>query len=78
MLKHVFPGCIKEYSIYSAEELSASVMKISKRLGGDRTREAIDAIESGDFARAIGITLQYYDKAYLFGLKRKQEKKFII
>jgi tRNA 2-selenouridine synthase len=68
------PRLIKEYSVYSAEELLASVLKISKRLGGDRTREAVDAIESGDFARAIGITLQYYDKAYLFGLKRKPEK----
>ena len=68
------PRLIEEYSGYSAEELSASVMKISKRLGGDRTREAVDAIEGGDFARAIGITLQYYDRAYLFGLKRKPEK----
>ena len=68
------PRLIEEYSCYSAEELTASVMKISKRLGGDRTSEAVGAIHSGDFARAIGITLQYYDKAYLYGLKRKQEK----
>ena len=68
------PRLIEEYSGYSAEELTASVMKISKRLGGDRTSEAVGAIHSGDFARAIAITLQYYDKAYLYGLKRKQEK----
>ena len=68
------PRLIEEYSCYSSEELTTSVMKISKRLGGDRTSEAIGAINSGDFATAIGITLQYYDKAYLYGLKRKQEK----
>ena len=49
-------------------------MKISKRLGGDRTKEAIEAVQKGDFAKAIEITLHYYDKAYLFGLGRKQEK----
>jgi tRNA 2-selenouridine synthase len=73
-LKTRLPRLIEEYSCYSAEELTASVMKISKRLGGDRTSEAVGAINGGDFARAIGITLQYYDKAYLFGLKRKPEK----
>ena len=68
------PRLLEEYSSFSTDELMASVMKISKRLGGDRTREAIDAIRSGDFQKAIEITLQYYDKAYLFGLKRREEK----
>jgi tRNA 2-selenouridine synthase len=73
-VKTRLPRLIEEYSSYSPDELVASVMKISKRLGGDRTKEAIRAIHTGDFASAIEITLQYYDKAYLFGLKRKQEK----
>jgi tRNA 2-selenouridine synthase len=49
-------------------------MKISRRLGGDRTKEATEAVQRGDFAKAIEITLHYYDKAYLFGLGRKDEK----
>ena len=28
-------------------------------------------MESGDIAKAIEITLNYYDKAYLFGLRKK-------
>jgi tRNA 2-selenouridine synthase len=73
-VKSRLPRLIEEYSGYSAEELAASVMKISKRLGGDRTSEAIEAIQGGDFSRAIAITLQYYDKAYFYGLKRKPQK----
>ena len=52
-------------------------MKISKRLGGDNTRDAISAVETGDFAKAIEITLYYYDKAYLFGLKKKKSSNII-
>ena len=66
------PNLMQEYSQYPAESLNESVRKISKRLGGDNTREAISAIEKGDFATAIEIVLHYYDKAYLFGLKKKK------
>lgn len=68
------PRLLKEYSGYSQNDLIASVMKIRKRLGGDKTRDAIEAIRCGDFGKAIEITLQYYDKTYLFGLKQKQQK----
>jgi tRNA 2-selenouridine synthase len=68
------PRLMTEYSKYDPSDLSACVMKISRRLGGDNTREALEAIESGDLARATEITLRYYDKAYLYGLKKKKEQ----
>jgi tRNA 2-selenouridine synthase len=67
------PRLLKEYSQYPKEDLKASILKISKRLGGDNTRDALASIESGDFTRAIAITLYYYDKAYRFSLKRRHE-----
>jgi len=76
-IKTRLPRLIEEYTSYPPEILKDSVMKISKRLGGDNTRDAINAIESGDFAKAIEITLIYYDKAYLYGLKKKSEKNLI-
>ena len=76
-VKTRLPRLIEEYSIYPADDLIASIMKISKRLGGDNTRDAIKAVETGDFARAIEITLYYYDKAYLFGLKKKNNENII-
>jgi len=73
-IKTRLPRLTEEYSLYSPDNLAALIFKISKRLGGDRTREAVEAVKTGDFSKAIEITLQYYDKAYLFGLGRKQEK----
>lgn len=76
-VKTRLPRLMEEYSIYPPESLNASIMKISKRLGGDSTREAIEAVEAGNIARAIEISLNYYDKAYLFGLKKKESKNII-
>jgi hypothetical protein len=49
-------------------------MKISKRLGGDNTKESINAVKNNDFAKAIAIILGYYDKTYLFSLKQRSDK----
>jgi tRNA 2-selenouridine synthase len=57
--------------------LKASILRISKRLGGDNTHEALEAVGRGDFAKAIQITLFYYDKAYMHGLKKKSENMLI-
>ena len=71
------PRLIEEYSTYPREQLKDSVLRISKRLGGDNTRYAISAIDSGDFAKAIEITLKYYDKAYMYGISKKHSGKII-
>jgi tRNA 2-selenouridine synthase len=76
-VKTRLPRLLEEYSTYSPESLKTSILKISKRLGGSNTADAIKAVDSGDFSRAIEITLYYYDKAYLFGLKKKQNKNLI-
>lgn len=71
------PRLLREYASFPPEQTIASVMKISKRLGGDRTREAVEAIRKGDFATAIRITLEYYDKSYYYALSRPQERQVI-
>ncbi len=76
-VKTRMPRLMEEYSIYPPAELKASIMRISRRLGGDNTRDAINAVEEGDIAKAIEITLHYYDKAYLYGLKKKDKRKII-
>lgn len=68
------PRLVKDYSLFPREELIASVTRISKRLGGDRTADAVKAIETGDFAKAAEITLNYYDKAYLYSLHRREKE----
>jgi tRNA 2-selenouridine synthase len=76
-VKTRLPRLMEEYSTYPSEDLKRSIIKIGKRLGGDNTRDAIKAVEEGDFARAIEITLYYYDKAYLYGLKKKSSENII-
>jgi tRNA 2-selenouridine synthase len=71
------PRLMEEYSKYPPESLKASILKISKRLGGDNTRDAINAVETRNISRAIEISLIYYDKAYMFGLKKKVSKNII-
>jgi len=76
-LKLRLPTLMEEYAQYPPESLSEAVRKISKRLGGDNTRDALNAIESGDLKKAIEIVLWYYDKAYNFGLKKRDSKNII-
>jgi tRNA 2-selenouridine synthase len=76
-VKTRLPRLMEEYSNYPAESLKTSIMRISKRLGGDNTRDAMEAIEAGNFGRAIEISLYYYDKAYMFGLKKKNSSNIV-
>lgn len=71
------PRLIQEYSTYSPDLLKGSIFKISKRLGGDNTRDALDAVDTGDLSKAIEITLRYYDKAYKYALTRKRSGQII-
>ena len=76
-IKTRLPRLLEEYSTYPPESLKSSITKISKKLGGDNTRDALEAVEAGNFARAIEITLSYYDKAYMFGLKQRKNENII-
>jgi tRNA 2-selenouridine synthase len=76
-IKVRLPRLIEEYSVYPPETINATIMKISKRLGGNNTKEALEAVNHGDFAKAIEITLRYYDKTYLYGINRKRSGSII-
>lgn len=69
---------VEEYAGSRNEELKVSIERISKRLGGVRTKEALDALEREDYHETAVITLDYYDKFYLKGLKRREENKVIV
>lgn len=76
-IKTRMPRLMEEYSNYLPEMLKSSVLRISKRLGGDNTRDAIEAIDRGDIATAIEISLKYYDKTYLYSIQRKNNPGII-
>jgi len=68
---------VNEYANCDSELLKMSIKKISKRLGGLRTKKCFDAIENRDFYKVADISLEYYDKAYLFGLSQREPEKVI-
>lgn len=76
-IKTRLPRLIEEYSAFPPDLLIASINKISKRLGGENVKEAIKAVEARDFAKAIEITLKYYDKSYRHSIGRKNSKSII-
>lgn len=63
----------EEYCRTDKALLEASIFKIKKRLGGLSTKEALEAIASGDMEKMVEIALTYYDKAYTYELARKQQ-----
>lgn len=71
------PRLIAEYTTFPKEKIINSINRISKRLGGDKTHEAIQAIMDDDFATAIRIVLGYYDKTYSYGLSKRKEGQVI-
>lgn len=63
---------IKEYAVFGDEQLKESINKISKRLGGLRTRQALEAIEQKEYEKAARIALTYYDKVYQYSLDSRK------
>ena len=59
---------ISTYSVFPDNELKNSVKKISKRLGPQRTKKAIEAIESKNWEDVCNAVLDYYDKCYDYEL----------
>ena len=58
------------YSQNSQNDLKDAVNRISKRLGPQRTKEAIVAIEKKEWSKACKAMLDYYDKCYEYELKK--------
>ncbi|MEY4383273.1 MAG: hypothetical protein RI995_815 [Bacteroidota bacterium] len=66
------PHLVDVYASYPKEMIEMALDKIKKRLGGNWHKEAIQALEKGDFYEVGKISLTYYDKAYLYGLEQRE------
>lgn len=64
---------VSEYGRSDLQRLIGSIRRIERRLGGERSLQAVEHVESGDLDSACGILLDYYDKTYEFGLARRTE-----
>ncbi|HEY9763973.1 MAG TPA: tRNA 2-selenouridine(34) synthase MnmH [Trichocoleus sp.] len=63
----------KLYGQADLETLVIATERIRKRLGGQRTQEAVDYIRAGNLKPAIAIILDYYDRTYRYDLDRRQK-----
>ena len=61
---------VNVYSQNSQTELKDAVNRISKRLGPQRTKEALTAIDRKEWSKACEAMLDYYDKCYEYELKK--------
>ena len=59
------------YGNYNIEEIKEAFVRITRKLGGQHVKAAIELINNEDIKSAAAIALKYYDKAYLFGLENK-------
>jgi len=64
---------VGHYASYEAGSLKSCILKIQKKLGGDRSKEALDSIDREDFYNTAMITLHYYDKAYMHSLDKNHK-----
>ncbi|MFZ4521655.1 MAG: tRNA 2-selenouridine(34) synthase MnmH [Bacteroidales bacterium] len=65
---------VDEYSLFDRKLLEEAILRISERLGGTRTKEAVSALEEQQFEKVAAIALSYYDQAYQFSMARRKSK----
>jgi tRNA 2-selenouridine synthase len=64
---------VNMYANLNQEKLADAIGRISKRLGYDNAKFALEALENKDYYKVVEISLTYYDKYYLKGLLKRSE-----
>ncbi len=68
---------VKEYSLHGKEKLKQATLRISKRLGPQRTNKALESIQNGLWEEACLAMLDYYDKCYEYELDKIADKETV-
>lgn len=66
---------LQEYGSFPVPDLEAATQRIAKRLGGQHAIRALEALQNGDMETWMRVCLQYYDKAYAYGLDAHTGKR---
>ncbi len=69
---------VQDYAAASIDDLKESVLKISKRLGGQNVNLALQWLDEGKLYDVAYLSLSYYDKAYQRGLEFHDNKKVLM
>ena len=65
----------KEYGKYNKADLKNAIERITKRLGPEQTKLALESLENKDISTVCEICLHYYDKAYQHGINKRDKRK---
>lgn len=64
---------VNTYGQLNPKGLEESIQRISKRLGLDNTKIALQALRDNDYLKVAELSLVYYDKYYLRGLLKRDQ-----
>jgi tRNA 2-selenouridine synthase len=65
---------IHEYGKFDKEVLIEKTKSITKRMGGDRVKASVEALESGDYMGWVLPLLDYYDRSYEHSIRERTGK----
>ncbi len=65
---------VQEYGKFPRELLEVSILKITRRLGSEQTKNSIIALNSNDTKTSLEYCLHYYDKTYNHGLSKRDKE----
>jgi len=68
---------VDTYANLSHDKLADAISRITKRLGNEKATMALEALENKNYNKVVEITLYYYDKCYLKGLKTREESTIL-
>ncbi|MEM7370535.1 MAG: tRNA 2-selenouridine(34) synthase MnmH [Bacteroidota bacterium] len=68
---------VEEYARYEDAELKAALIRIKKRLGGNDLNLALEALDQQNYSLTTEIALRYYDKAYVYALRKKKTQQLL-
>jgi tRNA 2-selenouridine synthase len=64
---------VMEYGAYPPEQLADAIQRITKRIGPQHAKAALEALSLGDLHTVARTALRYYDKTYSHGLSQRVE-----
>lgn len=63
---------VNTYGKYNTDDLKESILKIKKRLGGERLKESLELLDNGNIYECVLNMLYYYDKAYKLSINENK------
>jgi len=64
---------VQQYGSYSIEQLSSSILRLSKKLGLVKAKALVSLLEEGKLEEVVESLLQYYDKSYLYACQKRHK-----